>query len=271
MLTFHKMIRGCREGDAEAWGSLVAYTTPVLTRIAKAYTSDSGRVAVSWQGVLHGLAGHDFTALKEVEAQSDREFFSFLRASILEQLAAGAKGFSFPDGLDPAAALEDLSGLMREFPLVHQNMVFLHLTGYSDPDIELILRISPAVAQKSVERLNTTFLPDLRHSMETTHWQAVWLRMNRLMRANKTSDCVPIRQLIRILDGQFGWYEKEPIEGHLGGCMHCLEAYVGLHEINHWMQKGTPLTVGQVEALLRGLPVRAKSQGRFSFLKRAFH
>jgi len=264
------MIQGCREGDAEAWRALVAQYTPVLAGVAKAYSSDPGRIAGAWRGVLGSLAGHDFAALKEVEAQSDREFFSVLRASLLEQFTAGPEDLTSPDGLDTITVLEDLSRLMRESPLVHQNMMFLHLTGYSDPDIELILRISPAVAQRSVERLNAAFWADFRRSMEAAHWQAAWLRMNRRMRRSKTPDCVPIRPLIRILDGQFGWYEKDPIERHLGACLHCLEAWVGLQEITHWMQRGTPLTPAQVDELLSGLPVKAKSQGRFSLLKRAF-
>ncbi|MGH9433765.1 MAG: hypothetical protein ACRD3T_19725 [Terriglobia bacterium] len=271
MLTFHKIIEECREGNAEAWRALATQYTPVLTGVARAYSSDPERVKNAWREVLGGLADHEFAALKAVDAHSDREFFAVLRSSLLDQMARGPEAVSYPGRLDATAALEVLSRLMKQFPLVHQNVAFLNLTGYSEPAIEQILRISPALAKNSVDRLNAEFDVEFRRRGEAVEGQAVWLRMINRMRANPTADCIPIRRLIRILDGQFGWYEKDPIEKHLAICLHCLEAWVGLQEITHWMRQGTPVTPEQVDELISALPLKAKSKDRLSLFKRAIH
>ncbi len=270
MLTFHKMIQGCREGDWAAWRALATQYAPVLMGLGTAYASDSGYIENAWHRVLGQLSGHEFAALKGIDVQSDREFFSLLRASLLEQMAGGLEEDSQSAGFDLSAALEDLSNLMKELPLVHQNVVFLKLTGYSEPAIEQILRISPSVAATSVERLEATFCVDFCRSAGASEWQAAWLRMIGRIRPNRTADCPPVRRLIRILDGQFGWYEKDPIEKHLAACLCCLEASVGLQEITHWMQRGKPLPPDQVDGMISTLPLKMKSKERHSLFKRAF-
>ncbi|MGH9452914.1 MAG: hypothetical protein ACRD2O_02975 [Terriglobia bacterium] len=270
MLTFRNTIQGCREGDAAAWRTLIVQYTPILTGTVKAYSADAGRVERAWRSVLSASADHEFAALKELDAQSDREFFMVLRSSLLEQMARGLEDGSHPGGWNIPEALETLSRLMTEFPLVHQNVAFLSLTGYPEPVIEGIIRISPGIAKSSVDRLNSEFYADFRRSVDAAEWQRGWLRLVSQIRAIQTPDCVPIRRLIRILDGQFGWSEKEPIERHLAVCLHCLEAWVGLQEITYWMRRGTPLAPEQVDELVSSLPLKTKSKQRTSFFKRAF-
>ena len=271
MLTFGNTIQGCREGDGEAWRTLVAQYTPIVTGTVKAYSADTGRVERAWRSVLTTLADHDFAKLKELDAQSDREFFTVLRSSLLEELAHGLEDGSHPSSWNTPEALETLSRLMKEFPLAHQNIAFLGLTGHPEPVIEGIIRISPGIAKSSVDRLNAEFYADFRQSIAAVEWQAAWLSLISQIHAIQTPDCVPVRRLIRILDGQFGWSEKEPIERHLAVCLHCLEAWVGLQEITYWMRRGTSLAPDQVEKLVANLPVKTKSRQRTSFLKRAFH
>jgi hypothetical protein len=269
LLTFHKIIEGCREGDTDAWRSFAAEYTPVLTGVAGAYCSIPVTVETAWRDVLRGLADRDFAALKQVDAQSDREFFVALRQSLLHQLARGAESEPRSGVTESAAALEALSGLLKQFPLLHRSVAFLVLAGYPEATIEKILRISPAIAMKSVERLNAEFYPELRGGA-VTEWQAVWLAMIDRMHAGGSADCVALRQLIRVLDGQFGWYEKDPIERHLASCLHCLETWVGLQEVTHWMRYAVALTPERANELISELPLKAKPKNRVSLFRRAF-
>ncbi len=60
---------------------------------------------------------------------------------------------------------------------------------------------------------------------------------------------------MRIHDGQVSWYEKEPVEKHVSGCLHCLEAWAGLREVGYWRRAADPLSSSEIERLLEVIPV----------------
>jgi hypothetical protein len=59
---------------------------------------------------------------------------------------------------------------------------------------------------------------------------------------------------VRILDGQISWYEKTPVEEHMAKCLHCLDYWASLREIDYLRRDTTPVPAGQVEVLLAALP-----------------
>ena len=48
---------------------------------------------------------------------------------------------------------EKISQLLADLPLLHKEMLFFKLAGYTDATIERILRMSPRVAEKAFQRL----------------------------------------------------------------------------------------------------------------------
>ena len=148
-----------------------------------------------------------------------------------------------------------LPKLLEGLPLLHQEMIFFRLAGYTDRTIELMLRVAPRVAQGAFERLSADFAAAQNLEHDRCPWPAEWLALLHGARAAKTDKCPPLHQFMRVHDGQVSWYEKEPVERHVAGCLHCLEAWTALREVGYWRRAAPPLPSAEIEELLRGVPV----------------
>jgi hypothetical protein len=191
---------------------------------------------------------------------------AFLLAGVAEQLDPAA---DTPDAPPPAP--DTLKRLLKGLPLVHQLALFLKLAGYSDRSLEGILRITPTVAQSGLERLQGECAAAIQKREHNGGlWPAAWMNLLRYAWADGTNGCPPLRQFVRVLDGQTGWNEKESVEKHAMECLHCLERWAALREVTHWLREGTGLPAETVDVFLVGVPVKAGSEARTSLLKRMF-
>jgi hypothetical protein len=271
LLIFHKTLAGCEEGSRGAWQGFVATYTPVMLRFLGVYAPacEEDCKKQVWQKSLRLLCADNFQRLKQFDHQSEREFVVDLRGYLLEGVA---------NQLDPAADQRDapqptpeaVKGLLAGLPLNHQLVLFLKLAGYSDSTLEGILRITPALAQSGLERLQQKYSATLKGEHDGGLWPFAWMDLLLHTWANRTDACPPLRQFVRILDGQTGWNEKESVEKHAVDCLHCLESWAALREVAYWLREATPLPAEVVDAFLSGLPVKANPEARTSLLRRMF-
>jgi len=133
-----------------------------------------------------------------------------------------------------------------------------------------MVRIPPAVATRAVERLQGDFSLFLKREGDECLWPAAWLEFLRLVRAAAGKECVPLRQFVRIFDGQATWYDKAPAEEHVATCPHCLERWTSLREVIYWRAKAEPLSAAEADEFLSALPIRSASPVRKSLLSRLF-
>src|SRR6185295_5907850 len=113
---------------------------------------------------------------------------------------------------EPAASILDLESigkLLDGLPLLHQEMLFLKLAGYTDPSIERMLRMAPRVAQAAFARLESDYAAALKNESDRCLWPRPWLAMLRAARPLKQESCPPLHQFLRSHDGQITWYDKE--------------------------------------------------------------
>jgi len=96
---------------------------------------------------------------------------------------------------------------------------------------------------------------------------ADWLAVLRQARAAKKENCPELHQILRVHDGQVSWYDKEPVERHVSGCLYCLERWTALREVGYWRRMASAVTPAQVEEWLCVLPVRTEEKKK-SFLRR---
>jgi hypothetical protein len=270
-LTFHKTLAGCEEGSRAAWQGFISSYSPTIFRILSVYRPACGVECrrKAWQDCLRVLSTDNFQHLGTFDHQSEREFVVGLRAFVLETSS---------NRPDPAADTRDapeptpdaVKSLLKGLPLTHQLVLFLKLAGYSDSTLERMLRITPAVAQSSLERLQEKCVVVLQREQDAGLWPAAWMDLLRHAWASHTDACAPLRQFVRILDGQTGWNEKESVEKHAVQCLHCIERWTSLREVAHWLRETTPLPADEVEALLSGLSVKADAGANKSFLRRMF-
>jgi len=273
LFTFHKVREQCEQGSAGAWRAFLDFYTPLGLHLLKMYLPDDGPAPDRvWEQTLTALAENDFQRFRATERQSEREFLADVRALLLDQ-AVRAAASSAPAGapqLAPAAPLdlEVLGKLLEGLPLLHQEMLFFKLAGYTDASIERMLRMAPRVAQAAFARLEPDYAAALKLGGDRCPWPRPWLALLQAARAAKQEACPHVHQFLRIHDGQVSWYDKEPVEKHVSGCRHCLEAWTALREVGHWRQAAPGVAARQIEGYLGALPLPPAPKK--SFFQRMF-
>src|SRR5579875_2506527 len=124
LLTFHKIVTGCEAGEREAWRAFLADYTPLILQLSRIHLPTCPDSMHLWQQLLDEVCAENFKILHSFGHQSEREFLTDLDSLTVEQLRELVKGL----------------------PLLHQEVLFLKLSGYSDRTLEQILRVTPAAA-----------------------------------------------------------------------------------------------------------------------------
>jgi hypothetical protein len=260
LMTLYRILPGCEEGNPEAWKAFLANYTPAALQLFKVYTPWPPSACMDhWRDALHGLSASDFAVLKGFSHLSEREFLVGLRAFLLD-VAAASLNPSQDAKEPPPPTTETLTALLTGLAVVHQEMAFLTLAGYSQKAIENILRISPKVAEEGLAPLRANFGSVIEQSEDRCLWPSAWISIGKAARANETNDCAPIKQLIRILDGQASWYDKSPAETHRSKCLHCLERWTSLLEVASWERGCQPWPEDKIAPLLAAIPLKQEKR-----------
>jgi hypothetical protein len=270
LITFHKLLAGCEAGDREAWGAFLAQYTPVVFQLLGVSVARTPEKRLElWRGLLSTLSTGNFERLRAFSHHSEREFLVDLREALLAQAVPHADR-SQDAKSPPSPTVDTLEAILKGLPLIHQEIVFLTLAGYSQATLEKMLRITPSVAQSGLGRLQADYALVLERSEDRCLWPAAWLEITHGARGAKQQDCTPLRLLIRILDGQASWYDKNPVEEHRSACLHCLELWASLVEVVFWEREAKPWPAEKVESLLAALPLEAPRPSKRSFMARMF-
>jgi hypothetical protein len=266
-MTLYKILPGCEEGNQEAWRAFLENYSPTALQLLKVYSPWSADACLDqWRDALRALSADDFAVLRKFSHQSEREFLVGLRAFLLDRIALSVTPSQDATEL-PAPSAETLTTLLSGLALAHQEMAFLTLAGYSQKSIETILRISPNVAEEGLARLRVIYAAAVDRSDDKCLWPSAWIGITKAARADEKKDCTPLRQLIRITDGQASWYDKSPAETHRSQCLHCMELWTSLLEVAAWDRARQPLPAGTVESLLTVVPVKQEKR-KTSFFAR---
>ncbi len=262
MLTFHKIIAGCEEGQEESWLAFLADYTPLALQLTTVYMPGMADPLGLWRESVIKLCDSGFQKLRVFSRQSEREFLLDLRDFLFE---CGSMSL---DSIDtPEVTLETVGELLRGLPFMHQEMLLLKLAGYSDSTLEQIFRVTPAVAAKSLERLTGSCAalgqPDTQVLRPIAR-----LKLRRELKAARKESCTPVRQLVRIQDGQLGWYDKDPVEQHLAECLSCLECWAALRELSYWRRAAQPVPATDLETLLSAIPITRHARKPKSIMQR---
>lgn len=280
LYTFHKVREQCEHAKADAWRAFLLMYGPLAGHLLAMYAPNPPEAPKVWQKTLQRLVENDFERFRGTARQTEREFLADVRALLLETLSQ-LSGTVPAGDISAASALrrdgagntaftpESLAKLLDGLPLLHQEMIFLKLAGYSNASVEKMLRVAPHVAEKSFERLSPDHSAAARIEKDRCAWPLEWVEILRQARAAKKENCADLHQILRIHDGQVSWYEKEPVEKHVSGCLHCLERWTALREIGHWRRAAPAIPAGQIDEGLAALGFRAPNVKK-SFLQRVF-
>ncbi len=270
LLTFQKILPACEEEQAEAWRAFLSQYSPVAFELLDMYVPwTSAQRDAFWRDALLALSAEDYKRLRAFPHQAEREFLVELRAFLFER-AQPLLDASKDSARVPGPTREKIAALLEGAPLLHQEIMFLKLAGYSDRTLEQLLRTSPSVGAAGLERLKAEYGAVLEGTEDRCPWPAAWLEMTRSAREARKPDCPVLRQMIRALDGQISWYEKDPLEQHRARCLSCLEHWTALLEVVGWAKRAHPWRDQQVNVFLSALPLNRAGKVKMPFLKRLF-
>jgi len=269
LFTFHKIREQSEQGTAEAWRALLEFYAPAFFRLLEIEGAMSAQEALPVvKKMLGDLTGNGLERLHATSRQSEREFLGDLRAMLLEAAAEYVSAKN-PETLAAGAFEPDkIANLLDGLPLLHKEMLFFRLAGYTENTVERVMRLSPRVAEKAFERLAGEYQAARLTERDQCPWPAAWLAFLKQARGLKTENCTPTHEMVRIHDGQVSWYEKEPVEKHVSGCLHCLEAWTGLREVGYWRRAADPISASQIDQLFEVIPVEKTLTKKKSFLQR---
>ena len=260
LMIFHNTLPGCEEGSPEAWRAFLADYTPLALHFFEVYSPWPPDVRLdNWRDALRALCANEYATLKGFSHQSEREFLVGLRA-FLQDWAVTRLESSQDAAEPPAPTVQTLGALLSGLPLLHQEIAFLSLAGYSQRTIKDILRLTPAVAEEGLERLRASYAAVIERTDDRCLWPSAWIGICQGARAEEQKDCSPLRQLIRILDGQASWYDKSPAETHRAKCLHCLELWTALLEVVAWDRMRRPWPAEKIEPLLAAVPLKQEKR-----------
>jgi hypothetical protein len=256
LFTFHKIRVQSEQGNAQAWSALLDFYGPVFFRLLEIHGAIPPRKASPIvKKMLAELTANGFERLRATSRQSEREFLGDLRALLLEAALDSVASKTSEIAASGAFEPEKIAKLFDGLPLLHKEMLFFKLAGYTENTLERLMRISPRVAEKAFERLAEEYQAARQAEQDRCPWPAAWLAFLKQARGLKTENCIPAHQLVRIHDGQVSWYDKEPVEKHVSACLHCLEAWTGLREVGYWRLAAERLSASDIEQLLAVIPI----------------
>jgi hypothetical protein len=269
LFTFHKIREQSEQGEVGAWRALLEFYAPVFFRLLEIQGAISAQEALPVvKKMLGHLTGNGFERLHATSRQSEREFLGDLRAMLLEA-ATDYVGAKNSETLAAGAFEPDkIAKLLDGLPLLHKEMLFFRLAGYTEATVERIMRLSPSVAEKAFERLAGEYQAARLNKRDQCPWPSAWLGFLKQAQGLKTETCTPTHQMVRIHDGQVSWYEKEPVEKHVSGCLHCLEAWTGLREVGYWRRAADPRSAAEGDELLEVIPIEKIPVKKKSLLQR---
>jgi hypothetical protein len=269
LFTFHKIREQSEQGTAEAWRALLEFYAPAFFRLLEIDGAISAPEALPVvKKMLGDLTGNGLERLRGTSRQSEREFLGDLRAMLLEAATDYVSAKNCETSATGAFEPDRIAKLLDGLPLLHKEMLFFRLAGYTENTVERVMRLSPRVAEKAFERLAGEYQAARLTERDQCPWPAAWLAFLKQARGLKTENCTPTHEMMRIHDGQVSWYEKEPVEKHVSGCLHCLEAWTGLREVGYWRRAADPISASQIDQLFEVIPVEKTLTKKKSFLQR---
>jgi hypothetical protein len=269
LFTFHKIREEGEQGNADAWRALLDFYAPMLVRLLEINGAmSSGEALPVVEKMLEALTANGFERFRATSRQTEREFLGELRVLLLEAAADSVDSMISEAGASGALEPGNITKLLDGVPLLHKEMLFFKVAGYTDNSIEGVMRLSPSVADKAFERLAGKYEAARQNERDRCPWPGAWLAFLKQVRRLKSETCIPPHQMMRIHDGQVSWYDKEPVEKHVSGCLHCLEIWTGLREVGYWRRAADPLSSATTNELLETIPVKKPAAKKKSFFAR---
>jgi hypothetical protein len=265
--TCYEMIRDCRTNRPEGWRYFVSNYVPVIRKLVAHYcafpagaseagASDSAMV----ERVLAGVRDPQSSLFQSLEPAPERWFVAALRQKTLAEIV-------FPPP-DHELELEAAAAAFAPLTLVEKQATWTEGMGYTAEQGGAMLRMAPATVAKIRDRAAEL----LRGQVDT--WRRSILRENGPQLGLAASrarheDCLSAKVFLDVLDGRASWRNREDMERHVTGCLHCVDHFCRMAEVIELLRGVQSLSDEEAAPYLKLMGVEAEKKKGWRRLIRA--
>ena len=248
--TCYDMVRDCRADRPEGWRYFITNYIPVVRKLAAHYGEADDALL---ERVVLAVRKPESSMFATLEPAPERWVLAELRQKVLAELP------------DPAPEIElDLEIVADAFaPLtvVEKQAAWIEGMGYTPEETGAMLRMAPATVAKIRDRAAEL----LRGKLDS--WRRSLLRENgrrlaKLSASARGPECPSAKAFLDILDGRTTWSDREQIDRHVNGCLHCVDHFCRMAEVIELLREVKPLPAGEWERWGKALGVGAEKKKR---------
>lgn len=260
----------------------IRYTRDVAVRTIFAMAEDCARgERLGWEEFVRDYAGfariflvHYFPALApEIDDHitevfrraraNNNSFFQDLKFANEREFAVAFRNHVFTYGREaarlpvPQISLEQVREVMKDLPVVEQQMLWLFIRGY---DAEMIAKVLMN-AEATAREVKTKADERVRKVVPAASPDALVISARALMEAaeqTKTDACLPLKTFNNIINGQITWRERDAAEKHVAACFYCLDRFTTFQEVIRMIKDQQRVSDAEVEKILGTLDLPAK-------------
>ena len=253
------MAEECARGERTGWYEFVRDYTPIARNLIGHYFPTlRPELDQHVLGVFRQARADENAWFRSFPFAHEREFLMAFRELVFASARSAAR---LPA---PESSLERARELMRELTVVERELFWMFLKGYDIPQTASILMnagTTAAVVKESTEKLVAQLLPG---GAPAGGVGRVLLEMAEKAR---TPECLPLRTINNIINGQISWHDRDRAEQHIRECVHCLDRFTSFQEMIWYGRRAQPLEDTEVVGYLERLAVR---ESRKSVVARLF-
>ncbi len=240
--TCYEMIDDCRRGRPPGWTHLVTNFVPAFARLLEHYRPGATGNDF-WARFLAALRDDPNSPLASVQAVSEREFVFEMRDFLL--------AFA---GVEPAGGEVDWPAFQEALaPLtaVEKQVVWLETMDYDTAAAAALVRVSEETGAQTRRRAAGLLHEHLPGFSIADHAPAL-----RHMASTAEDKPIAVRQLLRALDGQMKWSERQDLDAHLAGSWHDIDRFCRVREADAAVRDTNPLSPEQAAPILASMGVK---------------
>lgn len=248
------MADDCRHGERLGWEEFVrdysGFARSFLSHYFPALEPEIDEHIVS---VFRRARANDNAFFQTVKFTNEREFAFAFRDFVF---AYGREAARLPE---PQVSLDQVRQIMKDLPMVEQQMLWLFMRGFGADQIAPVLMHADATARK-VEQIAAE---RVRSIVPSASNDALVISARALMQQaeqRRTEQCLSLKTFNNLVNGQVTWRERDVAEKHVSECFYCLDRFTTFQEIVRMMKDRQPAAPAAVERVVKQLQLPPKAK-----------
>lgn len=256
------MAEDCRRGERLGWEEFVrdysGFTRIFLSHYFPAVAPDLDEHIVT---VFRRARSTDNAFFQGLKFANEREFAFAFRDLVF---AYGREAARLPE---PQVSLEQVREIMKDLPVVEQQMLWMFMRGFRAEQIAPVLMNAETTAHK-VEKIAAERLRSVIPSASNDGLVISARALMQQAEQRRSDVCLPLKTFNNLINGQVTWRERDVAEKHVGECFYCLDRFTTFQEIVRMLKDRQPAAPADVDRIVDALELPRK--GKTGLLSKMF-